>query len=109
MSGQYVADQVDAEIEAAGEEAVITRAGEGTVTLKVKRFGASIDEASGSSARSQFTVKAGSGKFAASAWTEKLPKRKDTILIGGRTRTVEHVDTRTHGGVTVMHILMVVG
>jgi hypothetical protein len=109
MSGQYVADQVDSELEANGEQAVITRAGEGTVTLKVKRFGASSDDASGSSARSQFTVKAGNGKFAASAWSEKLPKRKDTILIGGRTRTIEHVDTRTQGGVTAMHILLVVG
>ena len=110
MAGAYTARHVDAEITRHGESATLSRTGEATaITLQAKRYGSVENDIGGSAAQSRITVKIGTAALAASAWTDKYPKRADKLAIGGRTRVVTDVDTRGDAGATALYILTVDG
>jgi hypothetical protein len=113
MSGSYTASRVDAILAAHGEPVTLSRPGEDTtIDLYAKRHergtGGEIDLGN-SAAQTELHIKIGIAALAASAWIDKFPKRFDKVLIGGRTRTVTNVDTRTHGAVAVAHMLIAIG
>lgn len=94
-----------------GESATLSRTGEGTtITLYAKRYGAAeLDFGGTTAAQATMTVRIAPTELAASAWTDKFPKRHDKLLIAGRTCIVREVDTRKDGATTMLHILTVSG
>jgi hypothetical protein len=78
-----------------GEIMTLSRVGEGTaVTLRGKRLRLhEITESVGNSEQQRMWVRIGAVELAASAWTTKQPVRDDSIVIGGRTRTITDVRT----------------
>lgn len=94
-----------------GEIMILSREGEATtITLKGKRIPGSTDDVGGSAQQQRFRVKIAPTELLASAWASKVPTSStDTLIIGGRPRTV--VDCKPLGDVDTVAIyeLEVVG
>lgn len=110
MLGVYIADQVAAVIAEHGETMTLSRATEGTtVMLKGKRVGGVVDTIGGTAAQQSFRIRIAPTELLASAWAVKEPKRKDAIVLGGRTRAILDVQPLRDGDVVAMYELEVAG
>lgn len=109
MLGAYIASQVATVIAEHGEAMVLKRDGEADLPIVGKRVGGAIDDIGGTAAQQAFRIRIAPTELAASSWAVKEPKRKDAILVGGRTRTIEDVQPQGDGDVVAMYVLEVAG
>jgi hypothetical protein len=97
-------------IAARGEVMTLGRAAEvTTISLKGKRMPGALDDLGNTSAQQRFRVKIATAEIAASAWSNKVPARFDTLVVGGVTRIVDDVHPLINAGVVGLYILEVVG
>lgn len=92
-----------------GESMTLKRTGETDIALKGKRIGGTLDDIGGTAAQQVFRVKIGAAEIAASSWASKVPVRHDSIVIGGRERTIEDVRPLSDGDTVAMYELQVGG
>jgi hypothetical protein len=95
-----------------GDSMVLARESEGTtITCKGKRVDAgSSDVVGGNTAQQQvFKVRITTVELAASAWTDKYPKRTDRLTVESRACAVRSARRIGHAGVTIVWELEVGG
>lgn len=93
-----------------GESMELKRAGEPTsVMLQGKRLTGDLVDTGGSSAQQQFRVRIGTTEMLASSWASKVPVRHDTLLVGGRERSVLDVRPLGDGTSVILYELEVAG
>lgn len=93
-----------------GETSVMSRVGEGTtVSVKAKRMLGSTDNVGNSATQQTFQVMVGTAELEASAWTDKYPKKTDSIVFQSRTRKVLNAEPMKDGDTTVFWLLDVAG
>ena len=54
-------------------------------------------------------MKIGLAELEASSWASKVPTRTDTIVIGGRTRSIIDAQPEGDSGMVALYVLEVVG
>lgn len=96
-------------IDTRGEAMTLKRAGETDLPVMGKRLTGSIEDAGGSAARQSFRIKLSTTQLAASAWVSKVVTRKDSIVVGTRTCTIENAEPINDSGETALWFLEVVG
>ena len=110
MSGAYTAQRVAAIIAEHGETMTLQREGETDLTLKGKRIaGGTTDDVGNTAVQQNFRVKIGLAELEASSWASKVPTRTDTIVIGGRTRSIIDAQPEGDSGMVALYVLEVVG
>jgi hypothetical protein len=109
MNARYIARRVAKIVAAHGETITLKREGETDLALKGKRIGGNVDDIGGTAAQQSFRVRIAPTELAASVWAVKEPKRKDALVVGGRTRLVTDVRPISDGDTVAMYELEVAG
>ncbi len=92
-----------------GETMTLRRAGETDLALKGKRADGSTENIGGSAVQQNFRVRIAPTELAASGWADKKPKRKDSLVVSGRTLSVIDASPISDGSVVAMYVLEVSG
>jgi len=93
-----------------GESMELKRTGEPrSVMLQGKRLTGDLVDTGGSSAQQQFRVRIGTTEMLTSSWASKAPARHDTLVVGGRDRSVLDVRPLRDCTTVILYELEVAG